>query len=1034
MIKITPEDIKTTDSRLLSVGPNEPLFPANNQFTATSNTLSANDEIHMQLNPNETNQEAPNPYFQELDKQQANQERSLIKDELTINNAVGSFLNDQQYDKDFAPKEGYIPYVHDREMFNQVPAELRADLLLSESPEELRNKLTKIHEEGLARENIAKHGAVGMLGAVAAGIMDPINLVPIVGKSTKAKMAWGAATTALDEGALQATQEMRTKQESAINIGTAAVMTGVLSAIAKKWGASSENTKLLTEGIQDTHEQIDFAPVNEARSVNAAATPNHLIDTFTPDDTELVGGYVTKILSAGPLGGTGISLMKSSNPVMRELTNEIFDHGLVTKGNVRGKAVQPVEGLIRNNIAKWTYSILEDQKMGYDEFVQSAVGKNVNVSKAAFNKLVQRELRYGDIADGLSQVGITGIKRGADTIRKMLDDYGKILHEHGKISDPNNVYGANHFLPRDYQKGFARLNADETIQKLATIIENKWKADPEELALAMEKSGASGYDLKADAIDAAKSIYNNIINGKNEFPSTTGRRKLRLPDTDLMFLINDDPYEIALKYLNRTAPKIELLNKYGTYNADTLLKNVLEESTNMKLAAKGKDAAIENQYKKDIENFKASLDRLMGNTMNTRPTSYNDGMKIANNFLVMTKMGKAAISSITDIGATVMINGPIKTMEHYGRAMLDWSDVGKLQAKQANRLVKACDQLLSQRSKDMEEILSSSNADSKAVDVTNKMSEFLMRASGLTKWTSFGQGVSGTIAVDKILTAGEKLAKNGKISQSEITFLAQHGLTKENLIDIYNATKMHGDVTNRIANNDKWGDEYLSAIFGSSVIRMADTAIVRNTASSLPAFMDIPEAKLIFKFMSFGWNAWQRITIAGLQRHDANFLWAATAMTGLGIFRQKLYAYVYGSKDLTENDSWDKWVMTGVNNSGLGLFPATVYDKFGAAIGLSPTYRLFDSAKTYGYKEGQSDWSRVIGVAAQPFQDAAKVLHGITSPNERYDQEEIDAQRRLTPYNNLWYTSFLFDQFNKMWAAKTGVPYKTKGEINKIFE
>lgn len=83
----------------------------------------------------------------------------------------------------------------------------------------------------------------------------------------------------------------------------------------------------------------------------------------------------------------------------------------------------------------------------------------------------------------------------------------------------------------------------------------------------------------------------------------------------------------------------------------------------------------------------------------------------------------------------------------------------------------AWDRVASDRAKDLEEIMSSSNPNNFINDFMAKTSATLMKASGLPKWTTFGQGVNGTIAVDKILAAGERLTGGAKLSNSEITFL-----------------------------------------------------------------------------------------------------------------------------------------------------------------------------------------------------------------------------------------------------------------------
>ena len=124
----------------------------------------------------------------------------------------------------------YEPYLEsflEFNNFNQVKA--------------LKDKIDKEEENTKILED---SGLTGIAWSLAAGILDPVNFIPIGGgvyKTYKAgKVAKGIALTAgagtigatTSEGILQATQETRTIEESAINIAGATLLAGVLGGSA----------------------------------------------------------------------------------------------------------------------------------------------------------------------------------------------------------------------------------------------------------------------------------------------------------------------------------------------------------------------------------------------------------------------------------------------------------------------------------------------------------------------------------------------------------------------------------------------------------------------------------------------------------------------------------------------------------------------------------------------------------------------------------------------------------------------------------
>lgn len=106
---------------------------------------------------------------------------------------------------------------------------------------------TDIRAEREAEEVLASAGGLGLVAGMAAGTLSPEVLMPAGSVYRGAKggysllrtgastAKWGAAGMAVSEGALQASQQSRTAEESAINIGAGTFLAGGIGAATAKF-------------------------------------------------------------------------------------------------------------------------------------------------------------------------------------------------------------------------------------------------------------------------------------------------------------------------------------------------------------------------------------------------------------------------------------------------------------------------------------------------------------------------------------------------------------------------------------------------------------------------------------------------------------------------------------------------------------------------------------------------------------------------------------------------------------------------------
>jgi hypothetical protein len=132
----------------------------------------------------------------------------------------------------------------------------------------------KIDRQNKNQQIIEESGASGIAWSLAAGIFDPINLLPIGGGAYKAYKAGkfikgigltagaGAVGMTASEGILQATQETRTLEESVINIGAGTILAGALGGASAMLSKRQFNklAKKLEADIQNETSDFQINP------------------------------------------------------------------------------------------------------------------------------------------------------------------------------------------------------------------------------------------------------------------------------------------------------------------------------------------------------------------------------------------------------------------------------------------------------------------------------------------------------------------------------------------------------------------------------------------------------------------------------------------------------------------------------------------------------------------------------------------------------------------------------------------------------
>jgi hypothetical protein len=226
--------------------------------------------------------------------------KAAFEKENTIVSGVADTINGTAFSNTIDPNFNSANYVYNN--IRDTKYATYFERFLSVNNEEDAIKLQKrIDREEQNNEIIESSGWKGWGASLIAGIVDPINFIPVFNTASKSvrigKLLTGASKTAiagaggvaLTEGILQAQQETRTAEESAVNIAGGAVLGGILGGAGALLSKRKFNsiTKKLEQDIGNKEPEIKINPetqkVVNGGSVGAAKVENNILEKLYYD-------------------------------------------------------------------------------------------------------------------------------------------------------------------------------------------------------------------------------------------------------------------------------------------------------------------------------------------------------------------------------------------------------------------------------------------------------------------------------------------------------------------------------------------------------------------------------------------------------------------------------------------------------------------------------------------------------------------------------------------------------------------------------
>jgi hypothetical protein len=247
--------------------------------------------------------------------------------------------------------------------------------------------------------------------------------------------AAAAAGTAVQEVGLQATQETRTVQESAIAVGGSAILGGLIGMAGAKflshgeWSRLGQNLERELAGETENPAALADTIVQRMKATGGGAD---VLDEASLADLGVGGPAAAQAVARATAAlriNPGVETMFSPSRVVRETYDQLVDNPVYTKMNMEGRTLGAgVENLVKETqrglMAQW----LRQSNKAYQEARKSGW----KGTRTEFNELIGQAGRRGDV-DPSGNATITSMAQDARS--RIFDPLLERAKKHGLLPE-----------------------------------------------------------------------------------------------------------------------------------------------------------------------------------------------------------------------------------------------------------------------------------------------------------------------------------------------------------------------------------------------------------------------------------------------------------------------------------------------------------------------------------------------------------------------------------------------------------------------
>lgn len=389
------------------------------------------------------------------------------------------------------------------------------DFVTLRTPSEVEGRKQRILAERQDKETLERAGWGGTATELLGGALDPSFLVGalvpesllakgILATRARAAATHGALGAALYEGGMQAVQDDRTVGDSLMNIGSGALLGGVLGHLINK--VSSAELAPLMAAIDEEFGRASTAGAAAVRTGNLA------------DETLARGAAgVSKAISKTKGIRTSLDVVLNSESVeARQALHAMTDVSPMTAGNAKGIpnvntfGPSDVAGSAENAIARHERTVADFIDMSQQEFANYAErvpkGEAGRMNAKQFYAHVSKTLRNGDVS-GIPEVDKAAREMRTKVFNPLWED-AKLL---GQYEDPvkaaqqrATTKAVDKYVRAESKQQYSNYaaNTNKDIKVKLEDFKSKQKEDSSVLENNVRERAAQGLST----IDAVRSI------------------------------------------------------------------------------------------------------------------------------------------------------------------------------------------------------------------------------------------------------------------------------------------------------------------------------------------------------------------------------------------------------------------------------------------------------------------------------------------------------------------------------------------------
>lgn len=648
------------------------------------------------------------------------------------------------------------------------------------------------------------------------------------------------------------------------------------------------------------------------------------------------------------------------------------------------------------------------------------------ISREAFGQKVYSELDQADLArfeaardfrDELQALG-ADVSDPLDTIVRKVGgpnnskvqkakagEAGRAAKAAGKSEDAANakVLGALDRL--EEAKSRLREIDDEVGPKVRGEIKAALKElDRVKSEIRTVKAGREKEDFYASATDAeiathVRETIQSILSMKpgdsamsHAFASPTRARVLDVSDEILEPWLESNAETIMNQYFRSMVPQIEMMRTFGDLEGTRVLQEMTDEAAAK--IEKAKTAKEKKRLKREMDSavrdFSAMRDRILGRygQPDNPRSAWVKAARATRTVSYMGYLGVMTLSAIPDVAGVIGRSGIEGSFGTAATALMDPKRFFR-SVQEAAEFGASAEWYLNSRAIAMSDVFDRYGRGSKMERLMAEGARNFSVATGMIPWNVGWKSVGGAAVASRMAKAADAVAQ-GKGSRKQLRFLAANGIEPWMAERIAKQIDQFGDKDGMLwlPQGGKWQDREAFEAFRRAMNREFDMMVI-TPGQDKPLAFSTETGKFFLQFKSFGFSAYHRILIAGLQRADADVLAQFTTALLLGGLVSNIKADLGGYDRKEGNAFWadalDRSGLTGWMMEPYGMAAATFPQ---LAIGEEAPSRFQARSKLAGALGPSVDMIMGVGEASaamargeQSYRDVRKLMRPLPGNN-----------------------------------------------------